>query len=323
MDDDALLFDWIRHYASLVLLLTVAGVIAALGFTRIVPPREEAWTILVESPNASITPRQLGPVANAIFRSPAVYGPVMRQLRLNESPSLFLGRSVDLLPIPDSRFLIVVGRSSDPKMAERISGAMAASLLKAFKDRGISELTTFDRPHPATVRSGLQTPLAAALGGVIGMWLGLGLSLLHYRFRRPVLSFRRALALAGTEWAAVVPGRPARWLGVLRPRPRWLDTDPNRARLASLVSRDSSVPRVLVPGARRNSEVTDLQRIVIALRDQMPSAGQGEVPSTVPSGDGTVLVCSAATAERDVFFARSERAGAGRNASRSRLLWIR
>jgi hypothetical protein len=323
VDDDAFLFDWIRHYASLVLVLTFAGVIAALGVTRIFPPREEAWTILVESPNASITPRQLGPVANAIFHSQAVYGPVMRQLGLNESPSVFLGRSADLLPIPDSRFLIVVGRSSDPKMAARISGAMATSLLNAFKDRGISELTTFDRPHPATVRSGLQPPLAAALGGIIGLWLGLGLSLLHYRFRRPVLSFRRALALAGTEWAAVVPGRPAPWLGVLRPRPRWLDTDPNRARLAALLSKDRSLPRVVVPGARRNSEVTDLQRIVSALRDRMPSDGQGEVSSTVPSGDGTVLVCSASTAERDVFVARSGRAGAPWNASRSRLLWIR
>jgi hypothetical protein len=326
MDEEGFLFDWTRHYASLVLLMLFAGIVAALLYVRIVPPKQEAWTILVESPTAGITPRQLGPVADAIFHSEAVYLPVMQQLRIRESPQRFLGRSVDLLPIPDSRFLIVVGRSGDPQRAAQISEAMAQSLLKAFKDRGISEFLTFDRSHPATVRSGLPPPLAAALGGSIGMWLGLAFSLFHYRVRRPVLSFRRALALAGTDWAAVVPGRPPPWLGVLRRRPRWLDTVPNQARLTSLLSNDRSVPRVVVPGARRKWEALLLQQFVQAIRTQAPdlSLREDKGSAAVPARDGTVYVCSASTAERDVYFAGTElRPTADKGPSERRVLWIR
>jgi hypothetical protein len=327
MDEEGFLFDWLRHYASLVLLLLFAGIVTALLYVRIVPPRQEAWTILVESPTASITPRQLGPVADAVFHSEAVYLPVMRQLKVRDSPQRFLRRSVDLLPIPDSRFLIVVGRSSDPRRAAQISEAMAQSLLKAFKDRGISEFSIFDRPHPATVRSGLPPPLAAALGGSIGLWLGLAFSLFHYRVRRPVLSFRRALVLAGTDRAAVVPGRPPPWLGVLRPRPRWLDTVPNRARLSALLSNDRGVPRIIVPGATGKWEARHLQRFIQAIQDQAPPVlamhEENGAPPT-PARDGTVYVCCASTSERDVHFARM---GLPRTADRSRpesrVLWIR
>src|SRR5437773_8980716 len=51
-------------------------------------------------------------VAEAVFRSKAVYGPALRSLRIHESPKGYLAAHTDLRPVPDSNTLIVVGRAS-------------------------------------------------------------------------------------------------------------------------------------------------------------------------------------------------------------------
>jgi hypothetical protein len=333
VDEEGLLFEWIRHYASLILLLLVLGTVLAFTYVKVFPPKSEAWTIIVEPPNANITPRQLGPVVQAVFRSEAVYLPVMRELRVRESPTSFLKGSVDLLPIPDSRFFIVVGRSPDARRAARISDAMARSLLKVFKDRGISQFSMFDRPQPATVRRGLPPPVAAALGGAIGLWLGLALSLIHFLVLRPVLSFRRALALVGANGGAILLGRPSPWLGVLRPRARWWDTVPNRIKLSALSSAGRP-PRLVAPGESRRWEAVLSRRFLQAVshQTQLDITFRGAIDATSrrassstgnSAADGTVFVCSASTRERDVYLAKMDLPSIpSEGPERPQLVWI-
>src|SRR5439155_738138 len=59
------------------------------------------------------------------------------------------------------------------------------------------------------------------LGGVQAgdaLWLGVAVAIVHSRYRRPVLSVARAVALTGADRVVELGGRRSRWLGVLASR---------------------------------------------------------------------------------------------------------
>src|SRR5206468_8046532 len=106
MEDDRLLFVWLRHYAFLIVTFLAVGLLSAAAYSRVVPPEAEAWSYVIEI-QPQVPALQLGPVAQAVFRSPAVYVPVMTSLHIRESPDRFLARTVELRPIPGTLVLIV------------------------------------------------------------------------------------------------------------------------------------------------------------------------------------------------------------------------
>lgn len=231
MDDETLLFDWIRHYGSLLVLLTVAGCVLAGGLLVMTPRPFEAWSVVIQTGD-QIPPVQLGPASQAIFRSEAVYGPAMRELGIQESPERFLRERAELRPVPETNALIIIGRAGDPASATSIADAMTDSFISGLRARALAQFTRFGRTAP--VRRGPAASAALALGAAVGFWVALGVAVVHFRVKRPVLSLSRALAIAPSDQITVLEGTGRPWLGILRRLRSWKRTAGNLSALTGL-----------------------------------------------------------------------------------------
>lgn len=212
--DDTVLADWIRHYAVVVIVLTMLGGAAGLAWGALTTPRAEMWSIVVDTEQL-LPSRQLGVVAETLFRAEETYGPALTELDLPYTPDELFD-TVELRSVPESRLLIVVARADDTYTASIVSAAMARSLSEAFQESGYGGFEILGAPQPATVSSAVSLPVFAGLGAVVGLLVALGLAVLHYRARRPVLSLGVAAALLGPSDVVTVPQR-WRVLGALRP----------------------------------------------------------------------------------------------------------
>ena len=232
MNDEGELLDWIHFYGFFIVGMVVLGLVGGLAYSRLSSREFEASSVILET-SGQIPPRQLGPIAEAVFGSEDVYGPAMRELGFREGPGLLLTEVVDLRPVPDTNALIVVGRANTVEEAKMTADVTARSLLAAFAERAqFNDFVTFGAPEAASAPEGVAA-IAVALGGLIGLWLALAMAVAHYWRVRPVLSVERALRITGADLATIVDGR-ARWLGVLRRRPRWKRSRANKARLESI-----------------------------------------------------------------------------------------
>src|SRR5438093_13778560 len=92
---------WLGHYAPMLVAFVLAGSIGAGVFLSLIPAPREAWTLVIET-NDKIPALQLAGVAEAVFRSRAVYGPALRTLHIHESPKAYLAAHTDLRPVADS-----------------------------------------------------------------------------------------------------------------------------------------------------------------------------------------------------------------------------
>ena len=288
MDDDRLLVDWIRHYASLVALLTILGGGAALALLIVNPPKHEAWTTVARQ-GFRISDRELGLMAQAVFRSEGVYVPGMLAAGVPSDPERFLEEHADIRPVPDTPVLTVVGRHEDLDVAEDISAALAGGLIRTFSERNLATLILVGETVPGS--TALSGPVTIALGTVVGFWTALGLAVLHYRVRRPLLSLQRALRIVPADDVVLVGGRGPRWLGVLRPRPRWRNE--RRARKALEPVKNRSGPVVVAGGDERQEE-----RIG---RFLAPFDETGPIPAAPP-----LVVAHAGTGEVGLRAARAE-----------------
>ncbi|MBA3628066.1 MAG: hypothetical protein H0W55_00080 [Actinobacteria bacterium] len=219
MNEADKLFDWARFYGVLSLILVALGSGAAVGYRALLPPRSESASVVVARAGTTLPSNQFQLLAKAVFRSAAVFEPAIEELGADKAPQEFLSEDVDLLPIPATTAVIILGRSHAPESAEDVAEAMATSFVRAFEDRTGTDLETFGSPTPRLRPGGLSLSVAIFLGATGGFWLGLALATLHYWAKRPVLSLRRALSVSGASGAAIVEGRSWRWLGVLRPDP--------------------------------------------------------------------------------------------------------
>ena len=295
-----MLFDWIRHYAALIVLVVTVGAVGAFAYLQVFPPRSEAWSLVVET-GTGIPARQLGPVADAVFHSAAVYQPVMQQLGVVGSPESFLSGSTDLRPVPGTNTLIVVGRSNSLARAVQISNAMAASLVQVFHVRaGLGGFTVFSEAEPAPIREAIPLRQAILLGGGFGLWIGLGLAALHYRVRRPMLSPEVALRMTGPEPLAVLERNRPTWLGVLTSSPVWKDTGRNRAVLSEVVD-GSGRPLVVAPGARARTRKAVERRL-----SRTVQRGGESLPPDPEAADLSLLVCHPSTPASDFGLAAAD-----------------
>ncbi len=219
MNEADKLFDWARFYGVLSLILIVVAAGAAVVYRALLPPQLESAAVVVAKPGNSLPPNQHQLLAKAVFRSAAVFEPAIEELGVDKAPEEFFNEDADLLPIPATTAVIILGRSDSAESAEDIADAMATSFIRAFEDRTGADLETFGSPTPRLRPGGLSSSVATFLGATIGFWLALALATLHYWARRPILSLRRALSVSGAEDAEIVDGRGWRWLGVLRPDP--------------------------------------------------------------------------------------------------------
>jgi hypothetical protein len=289
------LFHWMRQYAALVVLAMILGVTAGIVYERLAPGEHEAWVILVEE-TGGIQPRTLGLSVQEIFRSRPVWGPVMDALDIPGSPESFLEDDVELRPVPDAPVLMVVGRAAEPERASEIAERMAGSLVVALQEAGLAGLAIFGDAQTVPVATRFADPPLLAAGGAL--WIGVGLALIHYRLRRPVLSMGSALVVSGADDVVVVRAGRARWLGVFRrmsSRPRrWREVGSLRTVLAS----PAPGAVVFLPGlgGRRAAKA----------RDQLLSLAEpsGEAAARdAGAAQRAVIVCSPTTPRRELGLA--------------------
>jgi hypothetical protein len=214
--DDATLFDWLRYYARVIVLITAAGALFA-GFVYLVNPREyEARTIMV-STGASIPPRSFGSVAIVLSRSSAVYDDAAERLGTTGTNSDFFRIHSEVISVPGSNVMLVVGRAENAAEAREISQALAGALAEAFEERAGNEIQTFARPERSESRQGFSIPVTIALGGVAGFLAGLAVAIVLYRRRRPVLSLLRASSMLGARQVAIFDPKGHMRMSRLRP----------------------------------------------------------------------------------------------------------
>ncbi len=293
MDEDRSLFAWLRHYLAMILLLTAIGAAGGWIYTKVVPARQEAWTIVLETGEA-IGPLQLGAVAQAVFNSANTYAPVLNAYRPGVSPQQFLGRDVQLLPIPGSNAMIVIGRAGSFDEASRMSSAMATSMVRTFASKGFPKFTTFAPQHPTGTTHSSEATIVL-ISAAVGLWVGVGAAVIHYRTRRPVLALGRAVSV--TEPQRVVILRRRASLRRSR-RSEWRDNNEARLSLGRMAAGHGggAVPEIVAPGASVRTQRRLSKRFRAALAIDRPR-GPGEP-------GWTVFVCGPSTGEFDLSDAR-------------------
>jgi hypothetical protein len=317
MDDEGELLDWIHFYGFFVVLMIGLGLAGGVIYNRLSSREFEASSVVLET-SGQLSARQLGPVAEAVFGSAEVYGPAMRELGYQGGPDRFLGDMVDLRPVPDTNALIVVGRADTIEEAKATADATARSLVAAFAERAqLQDFVTFGAPEAASAPEGAAV-IAVVLGGAIGLWLALAVAITHYWRVRPVLRVERALRITGADLATIVDGR-ARWLGVLRGRPRWMRSRANRARLASIGVAGGSRSLALVSMGGGPGQVTQ------------PAAGTGTAPPPVTGTtrereedlEGILVAHAGSSAHFLAEISYLDPAVAAGPGARPALLWVR
>lgn len=232
MSSDEALFAWVRYYASCIMLLAVMGVAGGIVAVSLSPDQVAASTLVVQAGD-SIGPRQLGSIAITLLRSEAVLASAAEELRVSDLSAV--ENRIELIPLPDAPVLIVLGRAGAYEEAARFSGTVAAALVQALNRQvGTEEFRIFSGPQPSFVPGERSTGLSVAIGAASGFWLGFSSAILHYRWKRPVLTLRRALLLSGADQLAIHRGRGWSWLGFMRDRFQRRELARNEVRLAWL-----------------------------------------------------------------------------------------
>ena len=305
MGSDDALFAWMRYYGSCILLLAALGIVAGLAAVSLSPNQVAASTLVIET-GESIAPRQLGPVAIAVFRSESVVASASRELR-EPDPSVVEDGS-ELIPLPDAPALFVLGRASDFERAAELSEAAAGALVEALNGQvEAEEFRIFSGPQPWFLPGDRTESVSVAIGAASGFWLGLSYAVLHYRWKRPVLTLHRALVLSGADQLAIHHGRGWPWLGLMRDRFQKRAVARNEIRLAWL--RTSSDEQTPVPTG--------------AL--EVGAQVGGGPPATSPNGaDVLVITARPGTEEKAIATSRLMVGGADIDrAGRIGLVWVR
>jgi hypothetical protein len=289
-DRDRLVFEAGRHYLAAIALVAFAAAIVATIVHLVRPHAVEVTTLVVEKGNR-IGSLQQGTLSQVVFHSSTVYVPAMKALGLNESPQR-LYEDVELRPVPGANALLVAGRDSDPQQAARLSEVMARALSAAYADRGFT-FSVVGSPGPSALAVGLTLPVTVGLAAMSGFWLALGIALVHYRVRRPVLSLRRAVDLSAPERIALLPSGGRSWLGALS-RTRWRDAEQRALRRMA-----QGLPqpcRVTVVAPRRIAGRAD--RTAVPWIQQEPHGSSSRVRR--PVRHWTVLVVGPGTPEAEL-----------------------
>jgi hypothetical protein len=324
MDQDDTLFSWLRYYVSLLGLFVLLGVGTAALYLGLAPNEFEAWSTVIED-GFRIPPRQVGAMAEVIFRSEAAYGPAMEDLGIQGDPQSFLSTSTDIRPVPETNVVIIIGRAGDSQRAEEISTVMANSFVEAVEARiELSNFTVFDAARTVPVRGDVSLPVGLSVGGASAFWLAFGATVLHYRLRRPVLAVERARSIVRPTSVTPLDGSWPSWLGIFRPRLKWSDAQNNESKLALLASGKERPAVVEAPGASDRK----LKHLAQRLPEGWLLHGFHPVPADSASqGHGlTIVVADPSTSEvdleqADLFGAQGRTDNRGRRSVE--LMWIR
>ncbi|MDQ3217710.1 MAG: hypothetical protein M3Q18_07675, partial [Actinomycetota bacterium] len=202
----------------------------------------------------------------------------------------------------------VLGRARGYEEATRLSAAAAGVMVEALnRQAGTEEFQIFSGPQPSFVPGEGSTSVSVAIGAATGFWFGLSYAILHYRWKRPVLSLRRALVLSGADQLAIHRGRGWSWLGFLRDRFRRRELARNEIRLAWLRMSSEGLGSASKGGSGGG-----------------PRVDEGR-PTTPPNGDDVLVITARpGTEEREIANSRLMVGGSDSDrAGRVGLVWVR
>jgi hypothetical protein len=220
--DDARLFDWLRYYARVILLLLVLGAGGSALAYSAYPPDATAGTIIVNT-GTTIPPRSFGSVAIAVSRSSEVHERAAESLGVTEPLREFFQRHSEVVSVPGSNVMVVLGKARSQGEASRISSEVSRAVAGVLQDQTGDLIRMFRRSDRIEGLQGLSFSVAVSLGGTAGLLAGIALSVAFYRQRRPVLSMSRALRLLGAGTIVVYDAKKISrlaWLHPHRPRER-------------------------------------------------------------------------------------------------------
>jgi hypothetical protein len=277
--DDALLVAWARHYGVVIALFVVGCVIMAMTWGALTLPKNVVWSIVVDKDQV-LPARQLGVVAEALFRAESTYRTALPEVGMTDPNQLY--DTVRLIAVPESRILIVEAKSNDAYQANRAADAMARSLAQAFDQAGYPDFTVLGSPQPAPIQSTISTPTLAMLGALLGLLAGAGVAVLTYRAKRPVIAMQRTAEFVRPESVIAAPGR-RRWLGALRAHPPGLTPAGVAVAVAGLPAEDGL--RFFAPG------LDDVRRLALVRELGLVEQDQGRA----------VVVCDPKTREDDLL----------------------
>lgn len=301
--EEETLFGWVRYYFGLIVVFIVVGIGLGIGYVQQALQRSESSFIIVEEAGI-ISALNVGPRVSAVFESSRVYNGALNELEdLNLTPQELYDEHVELLPVPDTQTLFVIGSADDLATAERIARAVSNSLVDEMNTTSENVFfKVYSGPQPPPSSRGISTKVAGALGGSTGLWLGIAVAIIHYRWKRPVLTFRNALDITEADHAAVVEGRWWRWFGFMRPGVRWKNTPGNRIRLARLVPPTRPEFEVEVVGGSARSEAAIARVLTAAVDAGRPRVDSDDAASNGAGANGamSVVVVHAGTGERDL-----------------------
>ncbi len=210
---DTDLLGWFRHYVTVLLLVTGLGAAAGFAFGWVASPRYEMWSILVDTEHV-LPDRQLGVVSETLFRAQSTYAQALAMI----GPTTTLGEltnAVQLLPVPESRLMIIVAHGNDPQRTSAMADAMARALSDTFRNSGYPGFEILGSPQPSLAPSRGSPPLFAGLGATVALLIAFGGAIAHYRIRRPVLELQPAMAVLSPTRVVAISAR-GRWAGALR-----------------------------------------------------------------------------------------------------------
>ena len=185
----------VRRHWVIVLIGLVLGLAAGGGGSLLISPQYQASAKLFVSTQSSGTNSDLlqgGNFAQQRVRSyadvatsPEVLAPVIDTLHLDSTPQELAGR-VRAAAQTDTVLLSITTTDSSPDQAVRITDAVAAQLVATIDE--LERPESGPSPVKATVVQPAATPTApvtpdiprnAALGGILGLLLGVGIALLR------------------------------------------------------------------------------------------------------------------------------------------------
>jgi hypothetical protein len=304
MSGERLLLPWLRHYAAVLIALLTVGLVAGAVYA-VEGPRDQESAVLLLYQGHALGPLQLPTLAPVVFRSPTVYEPTMRALGMSGPPDTLYER-VFVRPVPDTTTILVVGRSRSAPTAAVIASTAAENLVSTFDHLGF-QFAVVGEPLPSGIPVGPSRKVILVASALIGLWLGLALSLAHFHIRRPVLTLDRARGIVRPAKLMTIPA-PA------SPVMKWKKMDPHvlEARAGELATENGpSTVEMIIPRDQRTSE-----------RRGPDPAGEAILLSRAGSEEAaqawTVFVCDGGTPELRLRAARDQNGVDGRVG----LLWV-
>lgn len=149
----------------------------------------EAETLVIAR-QLAVSTKALPRLGVPIFNNGAVARGVTADPAIGGDPATLIPNRVRLVAAEDSIVFIVIGRDADPSTASRLANVAGAVFVDELNRAGAG-VGAFALQSEARIPSepvpGLNPPLLAAAGGVLGLLIGLGIVALLLAVRRPVI----------------------------------------------------------------------------------------------------------------------------------------